>query len=93
MTTWWTEESKKIFEQIERRFAMRLFYGDFEVTKERRKRNEDNRKWAWIIVGKTRKMVCVDNKTMKAYKTDGYKWTWMEIKKFKFERWCTSFDL
>ena len=64
-----------------------------ELTLKRRKDKEDNRKWAYIIVGKTRMMAWVDNKTMKAYKTDGYAPTWIEIKNFTFERWCTSFDL
>lgn len=67
--------------------------GALSLHEKRAKLNEDNRKWAWVTVGKTRIMCWVDNKTGKAYKSDGYSLTWMEIKNFKFERWCTSFDL
>ena len=54
---------------------------------------EDNRKWALVKVANTRKLCWVDNKTMKAYKADNYKPTYMEIKKFTFLRWATGFDL
>lgn len=66
---------------------------DIDKLKTRNKNNEDNRKWAYIYYGNTKTMAYVDNKTMKAYKADGYEATWMEIPKYKFIRWCTSFDL
>ena len=66
---------------------------DCNKRKQRKLLNKDNRKWAWITVCNTRKMCWVDNKTMKAYKPDGYSPTWIEIKKFVFERWCTLHDL
>ena len=59
----------------------------------KRVRESDNRKWAWIKVGQTKFLCYVDNVTMKAYKTDGYKPTYIEWKKFEFIRWATSFDL
>lgn len=86
---------KKMRERIEKR----LFYyliatpEQIKLAEERRKRNEDNRKLAYIKVFGIRKMAWVDNKTLKAYKADGYEKTWIEIRHFVFERWCTSFDL
>ena len=64
-----------------------------ELHEERQKRNENNLKWAYIKVANTEKMEWVDNVTNKAYKKDGYNKTNIEIKKFKFIRWCTSMDL
>ena len=69
-----------------------ILYCDFDKHNLRQKLNEDNRKLALIQIGNTKKMSFVDNKTMKAYKADGYKKTWIEIKKFKFIRWATLFD-
>lgn len=75
---------------------IQFLYSEPEMLAKRKQRGiakEDNRKWAYVIVGKTKKMVWVDNKTLKAYKPDGYNKTWMEIKRFTFERWCTTMDL
>jgi hypothetical protein len=80
---------------LRRRFVYVVFGGD-EVRRkveERRERNKDNLKWAYVFVGSTRKLCMVDNVTMKAYKVDGYAKTNIEIKNFRFNRWCTSFDL
>ena len=86
---------KKIQQQAEKRMFYYLISTpeQRELSKNRIKANEDNRKWAWVSIKGHRKMVWVDNKTMKAYKADGYAPTWIEIKNFVFERWCTSFDL
>lgn len=86
---------KRMQERIEKRIFHYMIANpeQIKLANERRKANEDNRKWAYITVGGIRKMAWVDNKTMKAYKADGYEKTWIEIKKFVFERWCTSFDL
>tara|TARA_R110000772_G_scaffold268686_3_gene397507 strand:+ start:148 stop:444 length:297 start_codon:yes stop_codon:yes gene_type:complete len=56
-------------------------------------KQRNNLKWAFVKVGDTQKMCWVDNITNKAYKADGYAQTNIEIKKFTFVRWCTSFDL
>lgn len=85
---------KKINDKMRKKMFYTLI--DPEALKkheDRRKSKQDNRKWAWIILGKTRKMAAVDNKTMRAYKIDGHNLTWIEIKSFVFDRWCTGFDL
>jgi hypothetical protein len=79
--------------QMEKEFLFKSISKGFDIAKKRKEQSNDNLKWALIIVGKTRKMCWVDNKTLKAYKADGYKKTNIEIKNFTFERWCTSFDL
>lgn len=88
------ESITRFAERQKRRFAAYMFSPTaFNKSRERHEKNIDNRKWAWIVVGKTRKLCWVDNVTHKAYKSDGYRPTWMEIKKFTFERWATGFDL
>ena len=86
---------KKFYENRERGMWITMFDPKAKkVFRERFERNEDNRKMAWITQGKTRKMAWVDNKTMDAYKMkEMYGKTWMKIKQFTFERWCTSFDV
>lgn len=81
------------YEEKERNRIFHMSREDMQLSIERHKKNEDNRKWAWITIGKTRKICWVDDKTMKAYKADKYDKTYIEIKNFTFERWCTSFDL
>lgn len=96
MTMWITEEEKANLEKMQHSIYRKLFFSteeEINIRKNRRELKEDNRKWAYIVVGKTRKMCFVDNKTMKAYKADGYNSTWIEIKEFSFERWCTGHDL
>ena len=94
----WVKQSfidgmKKLQNNIDRK-VFHLFSGNnFEIHEKRKEKNKDNLKWAWVIVGKTRKMCWVDNVTNKAYKADGYDKTNIEIKNFSFERWCTGFDL
>lgn len=74
--------------QMKKNTMYRILSGAVPKVKE-----EDNLKWAWVMIGKTKKMCWVDNKTMKAYKADRYAQTNIEIKHFTFLRWCTSFDL
>jgi hypothetical protein len=93
---WYSEEQLEAMKKFDKRTAYRFLYmsqKQHDLSMRRYSRNRDNRKWAWIMVGKTKKMAWVDNKTLKAYKADGYEKTWMEIKKYTFVRWCTSFDL
>jgi len=94
---WITDAEKKVMDNFlsksEKLFIMYLGPRERALSFRRRKLNEDNRKWAWIIVGNTRFRAWVDNKTMKAYKADGYDKTWMEWRNFKFERWCRPMDL
>ena len=52
-----------------------------------------SKKWAWIEVDGNRIMAWVDNITMVAYEADGYDETDIEIKEYKFIRWCTPHDL
>ena len=95
-TFWYSEGMLDAMKAFDRRCAYRFLYQtekEFELSKFRLTRSEDNRKWAWIMVANTKKMAWVDNKTLKAYKADGYEKTWIEIKKYNFVRWCTSFDL
>lgn len=93
------ETEMKELKKSQRKYEKRLFFGygmgilDLEKRRQRDLLNRDNRKWAYVTVAGTRKMVWVDNVTMKAYKSDGYNPTWIEIKKFVFDRWCTTMDL
>lgn len=82
---------KKCVDKAEKSFFYKMIKGELNNVKE--KTLFDRLKWAWVKVGNTRKMCWVDNETMKAYKADGYEKTYIEIPKFTFERWCTSFDL
>lgn len=52
-----------------------------------------NKKLAWITVGTHNEIHWVDNVTMKAYKTDGYEKTDIEIPEFTFIRWCRGMDI
>lgn len=94
-TTWirkdLIDEYKKFIDTSEKSFFHKMLKGELNKIKE--ETLFDRLKWAWVKVGNTKKMCWVDNKTMKAYKADGYEKTYMEIPKFTFERWCTSFDL
>ncbi len=64
-----------------------------EIRRERRKNNEDNTYYAYILVGNTRKLAFVDKFTNKAFKCDGYAKTNIEIKKYKFIKWTNSMEL
>ena len=86
---WHTKGFKDICDKFEMKFFSKMLYGKPEITEKRQELNKDNRKWAYIIVGNTRKAAWVDNETMKAYKADGYSPTWMEYKHFKFDRWMS----
>ncbi len=92
---WTTKEFRDTCKALEIKSLKRLIFhtGKYDISEQRAKQNPDNLKWAYIMVGKTRVMCWVDNATNKAYKADGYSKTTIEIKKFTFVRWCTSFDL
>jgi len=100
---WYTKEfyeaGVKVQNRENGRMAFYLFATDEQreqlgrKLEQRREWGEDNRKWAWIKIGNTKKLCWVDNKNMKAYKTNGYEKTWIEIKHFTFIRWATGFDL
>jgi hypothetical protein len=97
---WIKEDEAKLWEEINNKIEKyRLWYllwstpEQLELSKQRKELNEDNRKLAYIYIGKTHKMCYIDNKNMKAYKMEGmYNKTWIPIKDYKFDRWCTSFD-
>ena len=96
MQFWCSKETLDYMKRFKRKVDYRFLFTtkeDMELSKFRLTRSEDNRKWAFIMVANTKKRAWVDNKTLKAYKADGYEKTWIEIKKYKFLRWCTSFDL
>lgn len=69
-----------------------MFYSRPEHVEIRNKR-DDPRKWAIIEQLGKKKLAFVDRLTMKAYKVDNYKATWMEIKNFTFVRWARAMDL
>lgn len=87
------ESEARLHKAVEKKFFHLLLGNNFEVHEKRKLQNQDNRKWAIVRVGRTRKMCWVDTVTGKAYKADGYSKTHVEIKKFTFVRWCTTFDL
>lgn len=62
-----------------------------------RKRREKNKRdlvFVFIIQGNTKKLAKQDKKTNRIYKIDkDYNDTWMEIKNYKFDRFCTSMDI
>jgi hypothetical protein len=94
------ERYKRFFERVEKQRDRELLLDPQEMEREnaiRYKRimqQRDNRKLALIMIGHTRFMAWVDTITNKAYKSGvWYEKTWMEIPRFKFERWATSFDV
>lgn len=91
--TWTTTKFEENLKAFSDKFEARLLHGGLSVAAERAKRKENNLKWAWIKIGQTKKLQWVDNKTMKAYKADGYSQTNIEIPRFTFLRWATTFDL
>lgn len=95
---WVTEECLKAERALEAQLHNDYWYrvtskDGVEKFRARARLNEDNRKLAWIIVGKTRKIAWVDNKTMDVYKADGIIKTWMLWPRCIFERWMTSMDV
>lgn len=74
-----------------------LFYmntpAKLELNKCRRIANEDNRKWAYIIVGRTQFLAVVDNKTMLAYKVDKDRvMTWYKWQQFRFVKFLSMME-
>ena len=88
-----TPEFDKAAERFHNKMDRFLLFGKYDVWKRRQELKEDNRKWAFIRVGNTEKMAWVDNKTIIAYKADGYEKTWIKIPRFKFIRWARSMDI
>lgn len=72
-----------------------MMYRKSEVARPRRLQQAKDRViFAYILVGKTRKMCWYNRETGKAYKVgNNYEKTWMEWKTFQFIRYCTGFDL
>jgi hypothetical protein len=94
-----SDNEKILLEKLCVRHEHEMFFGvSKEILTKRKQRNllnEDNRKYAYVYVSKTRKMVMVDNKTMIAYKleSDIPVATEMIQPYTKFDRWCTGHDL
>lgn len=76
----------------ERRLMWGYIEGEEQKLKERRFRRR-NLKYAYVFIGKTRKMCMIDQDTLKAYKIDGYKVTWEYYRKYIIDRYCSSMDL
>lgn len=89
--TWCTEEFDKQLKEELYKLMTSVIWGDNKSTDS----EEDNLKWAYVNIDNQRVMLFVNNKTMKAYKTEGYEVIkpLEEVKYTSFERWCTSFDL
>ncbi len=85
----------KAFEKKQKRKMYHVLFNDKALRKsiDRGERNRDNRKYVIIKTGKNNQLACMDKVTEKAYRLDKYEMTWMEIKRFEFVRWATSFDL
>lgn len=93
---WISEAEKKTMDLYLARFEfyhMFLWKPEHSVKSDLRRKNKGNRAFAFIKVGRTRKMCFVDRDTKKAYKLDGYEPTWIEIKQFRFIRWARGMDL
>ena len=94
-----SEKDKATLQKIWDRHQYEMFFGipndELKKRKARRKLNEDYRKYAYVYVGRTHKMVMVDNKTMIAYKLNHNMPTATYIRQpyTKFDRWCTGHDL
>jgi len=86
----------KFKEDFDNRFFKALLWGIVdkeELTPEQE--YENNLKWAYVNIDNQRVMLFINNKDMKAYKTEGYEVIkpLKEVKYTSFERWCTTFDL
>ena len=82
------EEIKKFNNKLVKRL---LFgYYDFKKSDSRKK---DALRWAYIIIGKTRKLCYINPITMEAFKIDDYSVTNIQHKNFTFDRWCKPMDL
>lgn len=93
MTIFITESERKKMSQVVERAEMYtafFYHPDHDKIREERK---ETRKFAIIKFMGKEKVTYVDTETMKAYKSDGYKKTWIEIKPFTFLRWARFPDL
>lgn len=83
----------------EERFCNRmdrsLLYGKSAISERRRLANLDNRKWAYIVYGRSKMLAMVDNKTMIVYRVDWttHKATWEKMTRAVFVSWATLWDL
>lgn len=94
---WITEqESEALNKFSDSWFKSLMMYNreDIEKRRSRTKNNEDNRKLAKIMIGRTEFTAWVDTVTGNAYKCGGwYEKTWMRIPRFSFKRWCSLMDM
>lgn len=65
----------------------------FKRHNERREKNKDTYKYAYVLIGNTKKLAFVCNETGMALKCDGYNKTNMELKRFKFIKWVSMMEL
>jgi len=98
---WITEQERQARKEIYNKMLNDYYYLFFspnaiENLKKhdaRANKKKDNRKWALIKVGNTPMTVMVDNKTMVAYKMDGYTPTNETWDDYIFIRWARPMDL
>lgn len=62
------------------------------IRKERKELKGDY-KWCYVLVGHTRKLAMINQLDNKVYKVNNMELTNVEIKNYRFDRYCTSFDL
>lgn len=88
---WTTKEFDNQIKEISNKLITSMIWGNNKNINT----PEDNLKWAYVNIDNKRVMLFVNNKDMKAYKTEGHKVVkpLEEVKYTSFERWCTSFDL
>ena len=89
------DEMKKLEVKLKKEIFYKLLINEgkgFELMLKRKALKQRTLVWAWVKIANTRKKVWIDTVTNKAYKANGYEKTYIEIKKFTFERWCNGFD-
>lgn len=93
--THWIHKSEwDTLKAFEKRQQLRMANGWYNHPKfMEREEAKRHLKYAWVLVGNTRRMVVMENEMGPAYKLQGYEVTWMPWKNFKFVRWCTPHDL
>jgi hypothetical protein len=84
---WRTESCNNLLGKIWKNCMMRQLNNGVELS-QKRLANSRVLRPAWIRIGAVRKKCFVDIHTMKAYKADGDKATYIEIKKFISEGWA-----
>lgn len=67
---------------------------EHNTTRKEREQIRGNYKWCYVTIGNTRKLAMINELDGKVYKvSSNMEITNIEIKKYKFNRYCTSFDL